>query len=160
MAIGNSNHLIIRGREIMDESLLTPYYEKIANQLNDIIPGDWNEIALYAEELGDTRSAIFYFNQSAGADFIHCGKIPDIYGVDRKIYFNLMKAISITVKELRDEYINQEMQAWSALTFLLNRNFRFRTEFQYEIIKEVGSYERGIYWAYEKLKVIPKDDFE
>ncbi len=143
----------------MDEKVFAPYYEKIANQLNEIIPDKWIEIVMYAEELGDVRSAIFYFKQANSVEFVYGNKIPDIYGVDRKTYFNLLKGISNTVKELRSEFIKLNMQPWSAITFFLDQSFKFKTEFHYELQKDVGCYERGVHWAYENLSVSPTDEF-
>ena len=47
----------------MDESKFVPFYQEIANQLDKIVPGEWYEIVMYAEELGNVRSAQFYYKK-------------------------------------------------------------------------------------------------
>lgn len=83
---------------MINENQFTSYYEKIANQLNSIIPSEWNEIAMYAEELGDTRTFLFYYKKDSDSEFIYSGNIPELYGVSRKVYFELLKELSMIVK--------------------------------------------------------------
>lgn len=46
------------------EQQLQPYYQKIAEELSEIIPGDFKEIYLYAEVLyKDSTEVYFYFNE-------------------------------------------------------------------------------------------------
>ncbi|SFR57715.1 immunity protein YezG family protein [Anaeromicropila populeti] len=143
----------------MDEKILTPIYGKIANQLNEIIPGEWKEIVLYAEELGDTRTALFFFKNDSTGEFIHSSKIPDIYHVDRKIYFKLMKELSMIVKDLREKFLESEVELWNSITFFLDSDFKFSIQYNYEWDDTIGSYERGVIWAYEMLQIVPHDDF-
>lgn len=149
-----------RGKRRMNEKLFVPYYSKIANQLNCIIPGEWSMIVLYGEELGDNRTASFFFKTEESGEFIAGGKIPDIYKIDKNIYFRLVLELCEQIKELKDEFIRQGLQEWKSITFYLDKNFKFKAEYEYDIPIEVGSYERKIYWAYNKLGIIPKDDFE
>ena len=142
----------------MNEKIFEPYYGKIANQLNCIIPGEWSTIVLYGEELGDNSTASFYFKTEENGEFIGGGLIPEIYKVDKDIYFELMLELCKQIKELKDEFIKQGLREWKTITFYLDRNFRFKVEFEYDIPMEVGSYERQIYWAYNKLGIVPKSN--
>lgn len=72
----------------MDESKFVPFYQEIANQLDKIVPGEWYEIVMYAEELGNVRSAQFYYKKDREGEYISSGKIPDDYGVDEKFFLN------------------------------------------------------------------------
>ena len=90
----------------MKEDLLVPYYSKIANQLNDIIPVEWYDIVLYGEELGDVRTAMFYFRTKENSEYIAGGKIPKLYNVDSRIYLSLISQLYEQIKELKHEYFN------------------------------------------------------
>lgn len=116
----------------MDESKFVPFYQEIANQLDEIVPGE----------------------------YIFSGKIPDDYGVDEKIFFKLVFDLSKKVQNLKKEFIKQNQREWKVLTLYLKNDFTFRAEYSYEIDEEVGRYEREIYWAYETLDIVPKDDFD
>lgn len=144
----------------MNEELFIPYYSKIANQLNRLIPVEWREAALYGEELGDNRTAEFFFKTEDGGEYIPGGKIPDIYKVDLNTYFKMTTELCGYIKELKNEFMRQGMQEWKAITFLLDQDFKFKIEYIYDVDMKVDSYERGIYWAYERLGIIPKSDFE
>lgn len=140
---------------MINEDNLTPHYQKIAKQLNDIIPIEWYELKLYAEDSGSTRTAIFYFKENKDGVFISSGQIPQKYNVD--MYFDLIDEVSQTVRQLRKEFINQGMDPFIIFEFYLNNIFEFNANYQYQINQEIGGYERQVIWAYETLGVKPKD---
>nr|WP_041713097.1 immunity protein YezG family protein [Cellulosilyticum lentocellum] len=70
------------------ESQLAPYYSKIANRLDEIVPSEWSEIVMYAEELRDVRGVSFYYKTSQEQEYKAGGKIPDDYGVSTKFFLN------------------------------------------------------------------------
>lgn len=37
-------------------------YQKIAEQINEIIPSEWEKVALYAEILDDSSEVYFFFS--------------------------------------------------------------------------------------------------
>lgn len=139
----------------MDESKFIPFYQAIANKLDEIVPDEWDEIVMYAEEFAGTATASFYYKKQKDEKYLSGGKIPDNYGVDTKIYFGLMQELIISVKNLKKEFIGQNQQEWKSLTFYLKNDFKFRVEYSYEIDEEADSYERQIYWAYETLGIEP-----
>ena len=143
----------------MKEDMFAPYYLKIANQLNSIMPVEWYDLVLYGEELGDNRTAQFYFRTEENGEYIRGGKIPDLYGVNQNIYLGLMSELYLQIKELKQEFLRQGLPEWKTMTFWLDCNFKFKTEFSYDIDMKTGSYERGIYWAYKTLGIVPQDSF-
>jgi uncharacterized protein (TIGR01741 family) len=158
---GFYKHLIIKGgKEMTIESKLNPYYSDIANKLDRIVPVEWHEIVMYAEELGDVRTAHFYYTIIKGGEYKHSGKIPDDYGVDTKIYFRLIKELSEIVNKMWLEFVSAGEEKWTTVTFRLDNEYKFKIRYGYEINREIGSYERGVCWAYEELGIIPEDDFK
>lgn len=146
-----------RGRK-MNEAAFVPYYSKIANQLNCMVPEEWSTIVMYGEELGDNRTAVFYFKTEEDGEYIAGGNIPDIYKVDKDIYFELILELCGQIKELKDEFIRQGLPEWKTITFYLDKNFKFKAEYDYDIPMEVGSFERITYFAYDKLGIMPKSN--
>lgn len=47
----------------MEDKKLSKYYGEIAEKLDEMIPVEWDNIILYAEETGDVSSASFYYNE-------------------------------------------------------------------------------------------------
>lgn len=117
----------------MNEKIFEPCYGKIANQLNCIIPGEWSTLVLYGEELGDNCTASFFFKTEENGEFIDGGMIPDIYKINKDIYLELMLELCEQMKELKHEFIKQGLQGWNAIRFYLDKNFRFKVEFDYDI---------------------------
>lgn len=143
----------------IDESKFLPFYQAIANKLDEIVPEEWDEIVMYAEEFAGTATANFYYRQHKDEKYLSGGKIPDDYGVDTKTHLRLMQELIVNVKNFKKEYLRQNQQEWKALTFYLRNDFKFRVEYSYEINEEVDSYERQIYWAYETLGIEPTGDY-
>lgn len=143
----------------MEQGIPEAYYGKIANHLDSIIPGEWCEIVMYGEELGDNATASFFFRTEEGGKYIESGKIPDLYKIDKNIYFNLIFELCDIMKQLKAEQVKQGMKEWKTIAFYLNRDYKFKVEYEYEISMDVGSYEREIYWSYNKLGIIPEGDF-
>lgn len=143
----------------MEQGIPEAYYGKIANHLDSIIPSEWCEIVMYGEELGDNATASFFFKTEEGCKYIASGKIPDLYKIDKNIYFNLIFELCDIMKQLKAEQVKQGMKEWKTIAFYLNRDYKFKVEYEYEISMDVGCYERNIYWSYNKLGIIPEDDF-
>lgn len=47
----------------MEDKKLSKYYGEIAEKLDEMIPVEWDNIILHAEETGDVSSASFYYNE-------------------------------------------------------------------------------------------------
>lgn len=47
--------------KMIKENNLIKYYSELAGKLDEIIPCEWERIALYAEETGDVSAASFFF---------------------------------------------------------------------------------------------------
>ena len=145
---------------MIDENRLTQYYSNIANKLEEIIPIEWDEIVMYAEEFGDVRAVHFYYKESNGEEYKSGGKIPDDYGVSTKVYFGLLRELSKIINSLWLEFINAGEEKWYTVTFKLDSDYKFEIKYGYKINRRVSFFERKICWAYEQLNIIPEDSFE
>lgn len=65
-------------------------YQTIAEQINEMIPAEWNKVALYAEILDDSREVYFFFNTKNSEEFIYSHDIPQHYQVSEQIYDDLL----------------------------------------------------------------------
>ncbi len=59
-------------------------YQKIAEQINEIIPSEREKVALYAEVLDDSTEVYFFFTLSQ--EYIYSHDIPEHFNVDEEIY--------------------------------------------------------------------------
>lgn len=145
---------------MIDESRLAPYYTKIAEKLDEMIPVEWIKINMYAEELGDTRSVSFYYYISNDEKIHHSGDIREEFGVNHNTFKMLEQELIAINKELWLEFKNAGEQPWCVLSFSLDCEGNFKINYEYEINMEIGRLEREIRWAYDTLNIISEDDYE
>lgn len=145
---------------MINENKLTKHYSEIAQKLDEIIPVKWNEIIMYAEEVGDVSSVSFYFYIDNCETIHYSGDIPDEFNISRNIFNSLLRELRQFNKNLWLEFKNAEESTWSSLTFYLDSNWKFKVKFGYERNAEIGHLEREIRWAYDELGIIPENDYE
>lgn len=142
----------------MNEEKLNKYYVKIAEKLDEMIPIEWDRVVLFAEEFGDVSSANFYFYIKGKDKPILSSSIPEKFDVSEEIYDRLWRELIAINKDLWIKN-KKEQQPWEIMIFYLDDDWKFKIEFEYEIDKEIDTYERLIRLAYNKLGIIPNDDY-
>lgn len=145
---------------MINENNLTKYYSDIAEKLDEIIPGKWDKIVMYAEELGNVRSVCFYFYTMNLESIHYSGNIPEEYNIDRGIYNSLLRELRQCNKNLWLEFKNSGEKEWNSITFYLDNDWKFKVKFGYELNSEIGDYEREIRWAYDELGIVPKSEYK
>ncbi|MED1124947.1 antitoxin YezG family protein [Bacillus atrophaeus] len=134
-------------------------YQKIAEQINEMIPAEWNKVALYAEILDDSREVYFFFNTINSEDFIYSHDIPEHYQVSKQIYDDLLIELQDLFDELRDEWKANNSDVWTNLTLKLDYTGKFSIDYDYENVIEstLDDYQRQMIWEYTNLGISPMD---
>ena len=144
---------------MINESILNGYYGKIANELNELIPVKLNKIIMYGEELGDVSSVSFYFYNSEENQVHYSGNIPEDFSVSRDIFKRLLRELRGSIRDLWNEFKNAEQETWSTITFVLEKDWKFKVKYEYDLNNKVGPFEREIIWAYNEIGLIPNGEF-
>ncbi|WP_111292756.1 immunity protein YezG family protein [Bacillus safensis] len=134
-------------------------YEEIAEILNTMIPAKWDKVWTYAEIVDDSLEAIFYFN-TADENLIYGHKIPKKYNVSELIYDELLVDLLHTFKDLKEEYIKNNLGAWTTATLALEKSGKFSIDYGYEDIYSIGlnGVQRKAVWKYETFGFLPEDE--
>ncbi|PFS14093.1 TIGR01741 family protein [Bacillus cereus] len=137
-------------------------YQEIGTRVDEIIPGDWEKIYLYAEVLNDSTEVFFYFSIPTKEEFIYSNDIPKVYNVDRKIYKELLFELFDKFEELREEFRKNEQELWTNLTLTIDNSGKFKIEYNSEYIlsSEIGSMDRQIIWMYKNLGILPDNEVD
>ncbi len=137
-------------------------YQEIGTRVDEIIPGDWEKIYLYAEVLNDSTEVFFYFSIPTKEGFVYSNVIPKVYNVDRKIYKELLFELFDKFEELREEFRKNEQELWTNLTLTIENSGKFKIEYNYEDILsfEIGSMDRQIIWMYKNLGILPDNEID
>lgn len=143
---------------MMNEEALTKYYTAIAQKVDEVIPFEWEKVALYAEETGDTRMALFYFYTEDG-NYHYCEDIWDKYGVNEREYDKLMQELRDINKSLWLAFKDAGEEPWHSFTFALDKDYKFNIKYSYENGGGMDPMAAKIRWAYEELGIMPRDKY-
>lgn len=143
---------------MLEEGLLTEYYKQISNKLDEIIPCEWERVALYAEETGDVSAASFYFFTS-DLKYYYSENIWEEFDVDEDDFDELKVQLMDIVENLWWEFKNAGEDTWSSFTFNLDKDWKFKINYCYEQNNSLGRMEKVLRWAYDELSIIPRDDY-
>ncbi|AIQ28855.1 hypothetical protein P40081_12280 [Paenibacillus sp. FSL P4-0081] len=133
-------------------------YQLIGNKLVGIIPDEWDEIHLYAEILPGSRIVYFYYNSIPRNELIFGHNIPEIYGIDERIYDRLCSELEKCFVDLNAESSKNNPQQWTNLTMYLSQSGKFNINYNYDAVLYSPSQQRTI-WKYEILGLHPTDGF-
>ena len=143
---------------MVDEEILMHYYEEIANKLDEMSPVEWTKIAMLAEDLGTSCAAgVYFFTKDNKIYYNH--NIPEDFNVDEEVYRKILDELLEINGRLREEFINFGIQPWKLLSFILNEDWSFKLNYEYEIEEDIDYMERKIIWAYEELGIMPEGEF-
>ena len=143
---------------MVDEEILMHYYEEIANKLDEMSPVEWTKIAMLAEDLGTSCAAgVYFFTKNNKVYYNH--NIPEDFNVDEEVYRKILDELLEINGRLREEFINFGIQPWKLLSFILNEDWSFKLNYEYEIDEDIDYMERKIIWAYEELGIMPEGEF-
>jgi len=144
------------------EEQLAPLYRKLGQQIVDMIPDEWDEI-YYLGEVGLGRtscSSVFYYVDPSCKKWIRSHKIPDIYGVSRKIYEQLLTKLNRVLLEIYDCFREHDHPEWEQLTFHIDKQGEFSAQFKYDLIdnRDVGPFMSEVAWAYQTFGYQPDEN--
>ncbi|AIU76176.1 MULTISPECIES: antitoxin YezG family protein [Bacillus] len=141
----------------METEKMGQLYQKIAEQINEMIPAEWNKVALYAEILDDSREVYFFFNTKNSEEFIYSHDIPEHYQVSEQIYDDLLIELQDLFDELRNEWKANNSDVWTNLTLKLEHTGKFSIDYNYDdvIASELNGTQRQIVWEYKHLGLAP-----
>lgn len=74
-------------------------------------------------------------------------------------YNELVSVLRNINSNFREEFVKAGVDPWESMTFILNEDWSFKVDFEYDINKEIGNFERRIIWAYEELGIILEEEF-
>lgn len=135
-------------------------YQKIAEQINEIIPFEWEKVALYAEILDDSTEVYFFFSIPQDQEYIYSHDIPEYFNVDEDIYDELLYELHDYFEELRNEFKTNNEDLWTNLTLHLERSGKLAIDYDYTdvIAFDLNGTQRQAVWEYKNLGILPEDE--
>ena len=113
------------------ETKLNDLYKEMAQQLNDLIPTDWNHLCLNSEVKNGEGGVFFFFRPKGEGKYVFSHYIPKLYKLDKRIYNKeIHKLFQLTV-DLQKVFTDYDQDPWFSVTFLLNDTGELKVHFHY-----------------------------
>lgn len=142
----------------MDDNKLGSLYNNIAQTVIETIPEEWSEVFVYGEILEDVRTAFFYYYPENSSSPVHSHNIPELFEMERAEYKVSWRRLLDALCELWAEFKKNEMEPWTNLTMIFNRDGGFKIEYDYEDLSDADDFERRIIWKHKYLNLVPEDE--
>ena len=144
----------------IDTSRTRELYQEIANTITDMIPDEWTNIYFYGEVLNDSTTAFFYYKQAKTGALLYCHYIPEVYKVSKDAYDKILSDLYAMLRELRNEYKNNDKAVWTNFTLTMDNDGNFNVKYNYDDVLNTDLLisERHAFWEYEVLGRIPVED--
>jgi uncharacterized protein (TIGR01741 family) len=141
----------------MNTKKIEALYQKIAEEVNSMIPDKWNKVYLYAEVLWDSSCIFFDFESETKKKYVYSLNIPEEYNVDENTFNKLDNELLALFEELHSEFEKNTPQAWTSLTMYLESSGKFKMDYNYDEIT-LAPHEQRIIWKYKIFGIYPEDE--
>lgn len=138
-------------------------YQKIAIQLNKIIPEPWDKVMVYSEVDEYSDSTVFFYYPKNKQEPIYSLDIEDMDGIDEEEIDHQLNHLDSILRELWEEFKRNKQEPWTNLTFELYATGKVDIDFDYTKLEEENNYnhyERLIIWKYKNMGILPNEERE
>ena len=121
-------------------------YQKIADQIQKMIPEKWSSAYLYAEKWADYDTVYFYYYPENDIKALLHYEITERFQVDSTEFDQLEDDLRDTVLQIYEKQMSQEEEPWTSMTFILKSTGKFRIEYGYQDLSLLGPVEKRRLW--------------
>ncbi|MEW4284573.1 immunity protein YezG family protein [Priestia koreensis] len=135
------------------ETELNELYKEIAQQVDDMIPTEWNNV-YFNGEVKEGEGGVFFFFTPEGEDqHIFSHYIPKIYSIDKRTYNKELHKLFQLTTQLQKVFTNYHQDPWFSVTFILNDTGKLNVHFDYTNWhdSESGPTDRIKYFEYKYI---------
>ena len=126
-------------------------YQNIADVLVEMIPEEWEKILLYAEIREGFSQVYFYYYPVKQEKPVYSLDIVDIFNLDKNLYKTFKQELNDCFEELWTEFIVQNQEQWTSLTYILDNKGRMKISYGYDDISEFSPDEKQDKWEAKYL---------
>ena len=137
------------------------YYIKIAEQINNMIPTNWERFYYLGEVEQDKRSwsSVFYFVDEESKEVIKSHSIPKMYNVSQEVYLQVLEELSQHMLSLYDSFLEDGQTPWEQVSITVDNKGAFNAVFLYDVMGQENNSQvrREVIWAYNTFGLMPKE---
>lgn len=91
---------------------------------------------------------------------IYSHDIPELHSISRIEYRDTWRRLIKVLKELSDEFKDNNQEQWTNLTFTLESTGKFKVDYDYEDLSDADDHERRVIWEYTRLGLLPETEYD
>lgn len=106
-------------------------YQQIANKFVEMIPTEWNKILLFCEVGEGTNSIHYVFYERFNNKANDSESLINEFGMSRDTEMMYSIEISELIMKLQKAFVEQGLERWNIVTFILESTGEFKFDFEY-----------------------------
>ncbi|MEB1811442.1 TIGR01741 family protein [Staphylococcus argenteus] len=144
------------------EEKLRQMYNEIANEINGMIPVEWEKVYAMAYIDDEGGEVFFNYTKPGSDDLNYYTDIPKEYNISVKVFDDLWMDLYDLFEELRDLFKEEDLEPWTSCEFDFTREGELKVSFDYIdwINSEFGQVGRQNYYKYRKFGILPETEYE
>nr|WEA36422.1 TIGR01741 family protein [Staphylococcus aureus]WFO01438.1 TIGR01741 family protein [Staphylococcus aureus]WFO05646.1 TIGR01741 family protein [Staphylococcus aureus]WFO07753.1 TIGR01741 family protein [Staphylococcus aureus] len=144
------------------EEKLSQMYNKIANEISDMIPVEWEKVYAIAYVDDGGGQVIFYYTKPGNDELYFYSSIVEDYNVSSEVFDDLWMELYRSFKKLRNIFKEEGHEPWTSCEFDFTRDGNLNVSFDYIDWIKLGFGPSGKenYYMYKKFGIIPETEYE
>ncbi|HCD4455113.1 TPA: TIGR01741 family protein [Staphylococcus aureus] len=142
------------------EEKLSQKYNEIANEINGMIPVEWEKVYTIAYVDDEGGEVVFNYTKPGSDELNYYTYIPREYNVSEKVFYDLWTDLYRLFKKLRDLF-KEDLEPWTSCEFDFTRDGKLNVSFDYIdwMNSEFGPMGREDYYMYKKFGIWPEKEY-
>ncbi|MEZ1346727.1 TIGR01741 family protein [Staphylococcus aureus] len=144
------------------EEKLSQKYNEIANEINGMIPVEWEKVYVIAYVDDGGGQVIFYYTKPGNDELYYYSSIVEDYNVLEEVFDDLWMELYRSFKKLRNIFKEESLEPWTSCEFDFTSEGKLKVSFDYIDWKNTEFDQLGQenYYNYRKFGIIPEMEYE
>ncbi|MCM0356429.1 TIGR01741 family protein [Staphylococcus aureus] len=143
------------------EEKLSQMYNEIANEIDGMIPVEWEKIYTIAYVNDRGGEVVFNYTKPGSDGLNYYTNISRDYNVSEEIFDDLWMNLYYLFKNLRNLFKEEGLEPWTSCEFDFTREGKLNVSFDYIdwVNSEFGPMGREDYYMYKKFGIWPEKEY-
>ena len=143
------------------EGKLSEIYNKIANEIDGMIPVEWEKVYTIAYVNDRGGEVVFNYTKPGSDELNYYTNISRDYNVSEEIFDDLWMNLYYLFKNLRNLFKEEGLEPWTSCEFDFTRDGKLNVSFDYIdwVNSEFGPMGREDYYMYKKFGIWPEKEY-
>ncbi|SCS23181.1 Uncharacterized conserved protein [Staphylococcus aureus] len=144
------------------EEKLSQKYNEIANEINGMIPVEWEKVYVIAYVDDGGGQVIFYYTKPGNDELYYYSSIVEDYNVLEEVFDDLWMELYRSFKKLRNIFKEESLEPWTSCEFDFTSDGKLNVSFDYIdwMNSEFGQIAKENYYMYKKFGIVPETEYE